>query len=116
LSADPEGAGGSDLARSILRNSYFAKADVLFDQGKLEDALTAYSAATSRYQHEPEALEAYVQIAACYRRLGRTAEARGTLEQARVVLARMKPDANFTKTTPYSRDEWTRLLTWLSAL
>ena len=116
LSADPEGAGGSDLARSILRNSYFAKADVLFDQGKLEDALTAYSAATSRYQHEPEALEAYVQIAACYRRLGRTAEARGTLEQARVVLARMKSDANFTKTTPYSRDEWTRLLTWLSAL
>ena len=116
LSADPEGTGGSDVARGILRNSYFAKADVLFDQGKLEDALTAYSAATSRYQHEPEALEAYVQIAACYRRLGRIAEARGTLEQARVVLARMKPDANFTKTTPYSRDEWTRLLTWLSAL
>lgn len=116
LSADRDGAGGSDLARSILRNSYFSKADVLFDQGKLEDALTAYSAATSRYQHEPEALEAYVQIAACYRRLGRTAEARGTLEQARVVLARMKPDANFTKTTPYSRDEWTRLLAWLSAL
>ena len=61
-------------------------------------------------------LQAYVQIAACYRLLGRGAEARGTLEQARVVLARMKPETNFTKTTPYSRDEWTRLLTWLSAL
>ena len=55
-------------------------------------------------------------MAAAVTSLGRIAEARGTLEQARVVLARMKPDANFTKTTPYSRDEWTRLLTWLSAL
>ena len=104
------------MEQTILRNSYFAKADVLFDQGKIDEALTAYSAATSRYQHEPEALEAYLQIAACYRRVGRHAEARGTLEQARVVLARIKPEKNFTKTTPYSRDEWTRLLTWLSAL
>ncbi len=116
LSADQGSLGGSEVEQTILRNSYFAKADVLFDQGKIEEALTAYSAATSRYQHEPEALEAYLQIASCYRRLGRHAEARGTLEQARVVLARLKPETNFTKTTPYSRDEWTRLLTWLSAL
>lgn len=116
LSVDHEGAAASDVERAILRNSYFARADVLFDQGELDEALAAYSAATSRYQHEPEALEAYVQIAACYRRLGRMEEARGTLEQARVVLARMKPSANFTQTTPYTRDEWTRLLTWLSAL
>ncbi|MGI8980754.1 MAG: tetratricopeptide repeat protein [Pirellulaceae bacterium] len=116
LSVDHEGAAGKEDERAILRNSYFARADVLFDQGKLDEALAAYSAATSRYQHEPEALEAYVQIAACFRRLGRMDEARGTLEQARVVLARMKPTANFTQTTPYTRDEWTRLLTWLSAL
>lgn len=116
LSAERDGTGTSDVERAILRNSYFARADVLFDQGKLDEALAAYSAATSRYQHEPEALEAYVQIAACYRRQGKMAEARGTLEQARVVLSRMKPEANFTKTTPYSRDEWTRLLTWLAAL
>lgn len=115
LSADSDGVA-SEAERAILRNCYFARADVLFDQGKISEALAAYSAATSRYQHEPEALQAYVQIAACYRRLGRSAEARGTLQQARVVLARMKPETNFTKTTPYSRDEWTRLLTWLSAL
>ena len=115
LSGDHDGES-SEAARAIMRNCYFARADVLFDQGKIAEALAAYSAATSRYQHDPEALEAYVQIAACYRRLGRSAEARGTLEQARVVLSRMKPETNFTKTTPYSRDEWTRLLTWLSAL
>lgn len=116
LSLDHEGAAGNEVERAILRNSYFARADVLFDQGRLDDALAAYSAATSRYQHEPEALEAYVQIAACFRRLGRMDEARGTLEQARMVLARMKPTANFTHTTPYTRDEWTRLLTWLGTL
>lgn len=116
LSAERDGTAASDVERTILRNSYFARADVLFDQGKFDEALAAYSAATSRYQHEPEALEAYVQIAACYRRQGKMAEARGTLEQARVVLTRMKPDVNFTKTTPYSRDEWTRLLTWLATL
>jgi tetratricopeptide (TPR) repeat protein len=116
LGADREGIALSDVERAILRNSYFDRADVLFELGRLEEAHVAYSAATSRYQHEPVALEAYIQIAACYRRLGRMAEARGTLEQARVVLARMKPDTNFAKTTPYSREEWTRLLTWLSAL
>lgn len=116
LSNEHESTTASEVERMILRNSYFGRADVLFDQGKLEEAHAAYSAASNRYQHEPEALEAYVQIAACYRRLGRMAEARGTLEQARVVLARMKADANFTKTTPYSREQWNRLLTWLSAL
>ncbi len=105
-------AGGLE----ILRNSYFGRADSLFDLGRYEEAALAYSAATNRYQHEPEAVAAYVQIASCYRRLGRQEEARGTLEQARVVLSRIKNDADFTKTTPYNRDEWNRLLTWLVQL
>jgi tetratricopeptide (TPR) repeat protein len=116
LSAEGDGSSGGEVERGILRNSYFARADVLFDQGKFDEARDAYSAATSRYQHEPVALEAYVQIAACYRRLGRSAEARGTLEQARVVLTRMKPETDFIKSTPYNREEWTLLLTWLSEL
>jgi tetratricopeptide (TPR) repeat protein len=114
LGDESDGTGADSLDQAILRNSYFGRADVLFDQGKFEDALAAYSAATNRYQHEPVALEAYVQIAACYRRLGRAAEARGTLEQARVVFSRMNADVNFTKATPYTREEWNRLLMRLS--
>ncbi len=106
----------SPLERSILRNAYFARGDALFDLGRYEEAIKAYSAATNRFQHEPEALEAYVQIAACYRRLNRPAEARGTLEQARVVLNRIKPDADFLRTTRNTREEWGQLLTWLAAL
>lgn len=100
----------------ILRNCYFNRADALFDLGRYEEAIQAYSAATNRYQHEPEALEAYVQIATCYRRLQRYAEARGTLEQARVVLERIKQDADFAATTRFDRQQWVQLLEWYGGL
>ena len=106
----------SSIDASLLRNCYFGRADALFDLGRFEEAAQAYSAASNRYQHEPEALEAYVQIASCYRRLNRLAEARSTLEQARVVLQRIRADADFTRTTRYNRDEWANLLTWLRTL
>ena len=116
LGNDRDGRGQSRLQQSILRNSYFGRADALFDLGRYDEAAEAYSAATNRYQSEPESLSAYVQIAACYRRQDRQNEARGTLEQARIVLGRIRKDADFRRTTPYSRDEWNNLLNWLSAL
>jgi tetratricopeptide (TPR) repeat protein len=100
----------------ILRNSYFSLADVLFDLEKYDEAIQAYATATNRYQSEPEALEAYVQIANCHRHLNRHAEARGTLEQAKVVLDQIRPDAEFTRTTRYNREEWQQLLDWLITL
>ena len=83
---------------------------------RYDDAIQAYSAATNRYQHDPESLEAYVQIASCHRRLGRPSEARGTLEQARVVLQRIRPDADFVRTTRLARQDWVQLLDWLRTL
>ena len=101
---------------AMLRNCYFGRADALFDLGRYEEAIRAYSDATNRYQHDPESLEAYVQIATCYRRLRRPNEARGTLEQARVVLQRIKPDADFLRTTRLDRQQWSDLLSWLRTL
>ena len=40
----------------------------------------------------PEVLDAYVQLAGVYRRLERPAEARASVEQAKIALARMKTD------------------------
>ena len=80
------------------------------------EARKAYSTATNRYQHEPESLEAYLQIANCHRRENRPDDARGTLELAKVVLERIGADADFNKTTRYNRDEWIVLLDWLTAL
>lgn len=104
----------SPVEQSILRNTYFARGGVLYDLGQFEQAIQAYSTATNRYQNEPAAVEAYVQIASCYRRLNKPLEARGTIEQAKLVMARMPEAADFTKTTRFARDEWTTLLDWLS--
>jgi tetratricopeptide (TPR) repeat protein len=104
----------SAVEQSILRNAYFARGGVLYDLGEFEQAIQAYSTATNRYQNEPAAVEAYVQIASCYRRLNKPLEARGTIEQAKIVIDRMPSDADFTKTTRFARDEWNTLLNWLS--
>jgi TolA-binding protein len=114
--SDRDGSQHLPLEAAILRNCYFGRADALFDMARYEDAIQAYSAATNRYQHEPESLEAYVQIASCYRRLGRASEARRTLEQARVVLQRIRPDVDFAKTTRLARQDWGQLLDWLRTL
>ncbi|MDA1053916.1 MAG: tetratricopeptide repeat protein [Planctomycetota bacterium] len=106
----------SGIEQRILRNCYFARADALYDWKRYEDAIQAYSNATNRYQQEPESLEAYVQIANCHRRRNRPAEYRGTLEQAKVILERIRPDADFLQTTRYTRDEWEKFLDGLGSL
>lgn len=100
----------------ILRNCYFLQADALFDLGRYDDAIAAYSSASNRYQQRPEALEALVQIAACYRKLDQPAKARGTVEQAKVVLRRIPEDADFAQTTRHERQDWITLLEFLSTL
>lgn len=106
----------SDVEQRILRNACFACADALFDLGKYDEAINAYADATNRYQHEPEALEALTQMASCYRLTGAEAEARGTYLQAQSVLSRLARDADYTRTTRYSREQWETLLNWLAQL
>ncbi len=104
----------------MLRNCYMAEGSVLSDLGRYEDpryyeqSIRAYSAVSTRYQSEPIVLEAFVQIAFCYRRINKPVEARGALEQAKVVLIRLPPDISFTTTTNYERDQWAQLLNQLS--
>ena len=116
LTIEPEQSELSGIEQRILRNCYFARADALYDMARYEEAIQAYSNATERYQQEPESLEAYVQIANCHRRRSRLAEYRGTLEQAKVILERIRPDADFLQTTRYNRDEWGEYLNWLGTL
>ena len=104
------------LEQAILRNSYFAVGMALFDLGRYEDAIRAYSTATNRYQHAPEVLEAFVQIAGCYRRLSRPMEARGAVRQAKVVLSRLPEQAPYEQATNFTRKQWTELLDWLITL
>lgn len=98
------------LERLLLRNCYFSIGHVLFQLQQYEEAIRSYTMATNRYQSSPESLDAYVQIARAYRKLNRPEEARVALEQANLVLARLKPDAPFQETTNYSRQEWKQRL------
>jgi tetratricopeptide (TPR) repeat protein len=106
----------SAAEEAMLRNCYFAQGGAWFDMGEYRQAIDTYSTATNLYQGDPAALEAYVQIAHCYRRLARPFDARAMVEQAKTVLKNMPPDAQFDRTTRYSREEWTRLLDWMAAL
>ncbi len=105
----------TEVEQAILRNAYFGRADALFDLERYEEAIRAYTMAANRYQNEPAALEAFVQIAGCHRRLNRTAEAIDVLEHAQAVLDRLSPDADFERTTRYGRKQWEQLLTLLAA-
>ncbi|HEX7378390.1 MAG TPA: tetratricopeptide repeat protein [Pirellulales bacterium] len=106
----------SRLEESILRNCFFARGATLFSLGRYEEAIQAYASVTNRYQQRPEVLEAYMQIAACYRRLGQESDARSTLEQAKYALKHLPEGASFDDTSNYSRQEWARLFDGMGAL
>jgi tetratricopeptide (TPR) repeat protein len=106
----------SRLEQTILRNCYFARGAILLDLAQHEDAILAFSTATNRYPNDPASLEAFVQIATCYRRLNRPVEARGTIEQAKFVLKRFPAETPFAQTTRYNRDDWARYLDWLGTM
>ncbi|RMF40901.1 MAG: hypothetical protein D6753_10715 [Planctomycetota bacterium] len=102
----------AEWAVTLLRNVYFGQADTLFEQGRFEEAVAAYQNVTARFMNQPESLEALVQIAACYGRLGRDEDARHVLATARQVLARIPPehDNRFVQVTRGSREDWKRLI------
>lgn len=115
LARQQDQRGLSPLEKAALRNALFATGDVLFDMGRYEEAVRAYRQAIQRYQHSPEVLEAYLQTARALRLLNQPDEARGVLEQARSVLARLKADPNFAQTTNYTAQQWQELLDQLTA-
>jgi TolA-binding protein len=106
----------TEVESSILRNSCFASADTLFDLDRLDEAIDAYWSAISRYRHQPESLEAFMQIAACQQRLQRGLDAQGTIAQAATALTSLPADVDFQRTTRYTRKQWVELLGWLSTL
>lgn len=96
--------------QSLLRNTRFALGEVYFDLDRYDAALRAYTAAVNRYADSPEALDGYVQLSGVYRRLERLGEARASLAQAKVALARLPAKTRFEETTNYSRKQWAELL------
>jgi tetratricopeptide (TPR) repeat protein len=95
---------------AMLRNSTLAIGGVLCDLGEYDAAARALFAAANRYQLAPEALDVHLRLAAAYRALNKPAEARRVIEQAKLVLARLNPQADFTATTNFGQKEWGEVL------
>jgi tetratricopeptide (TPR) repeat protein len=99
-----------------LRNCFFEIANCHFMLGRYEAAIAAYSSSAGRYQHEPDSLNAYVQIANCYDRLQKPAEALSTLAQAQLILKQLPEHAFSGEPSAMSRDDWQRWLDWAMKL
>lgn len=101
---------------TLLRNALFARGSILHAVGRYDEAVRAHQTAVAAFPNSPAALDAYLQIVDCYRRLGRRPEARGTLEQAKLMLTRLPQDAAFESVSNYTRQEWAKLLDTLGSL
>lgn len=106
----------TEVERKTLRNCYFAIGATWFDLGDYENAIRAYTAASTRYQNSPEALEAYVQIARAYQRLSNPQEARATVRRGEEVLKRLESQADFLQSTNLDAQQWKELLGWMKTL
>jgi tetratricopeptide (TPR) repeat protein len=106
----------NSLDRAILRNCYFASGATLYDLARYDDAIRVYSEAANLCHNEPESLEAFVQMAACYRKLNQPEQARGAISQAKATLQRIDNNANFALTTIYTRDQWSNILNQMAEL
>lgn len=115
LGTAQDSSKANEGGQALLRNCFFGEADVLYDLEQYEEAIAAYRNVGNRFMNEPEALEALVQIAECFRALGQEDQARRSLNQAEQMLSRIPPesDARFTAVTRADRAKWQQLLTWL---
>ncbi len=102
------------LKRTLLRNCYMMQGSVLFQLKQYEEARKAYSNVSTLYQDEPFVLESFVHIANCWRRLNQPVKARGTIEQAKLVLGTLPPKTDFRLATNFNRQQWKLLLDEMS--
>ncbi len=102
--------------KAVLRNARFAVGGAYFALERYPEALRAYQSAANHYATDPEVLDAYLQIANVYRQMDRPAEARTSLEQARLALRRIPAEARFEQTTNFNRKQWGDLLDRLCSL
>ncbi|MHB8902360.1 MAG: tetratricopeptide repeat protein [Thermoguttaceae bacterium] len=106
----------TEVDRKTLRNCYFAIGATWFELGDLENAIRSYTAASTRYQNSPEALEAYVQIARAYGRMNNLLESRATVRRGEEVLKRLTPQGDFRQATNFDARQWEEFLSWMKTL
>lgn len=105
-------APANDVEQLYARLASFYRADCLYDLGRYEDAIRDYDLAAFKYQDDPSALIAYIQIVNSYCALGRFDDARAANERARWILRRMPPEAFKSASFILSRPYWEKWMSW----
>jgi tetratricopeptide (TPR) repeat protein len=108
----PDADEPDDDAGFVAQLALLYRADCLFEFNEpdtLHAALTAYRSVAARYERQPAALTAYVQIANIHLRLGNVAQAGCELERAGLLLRRI-PDEAFARSHSGNRTDWERFL------
>jgi tetratricopeptide (TPR) repeat protein len=101
-----------DLDRLYMKLSHFYRADCVNDLGNYLEAIKLYDDAAFRYQDDPSALSAYVQIVNANVALGRMDEARAANERAKWMLRRMPQDVFDVSSLAMRKKEWEQWLKW----
>jgi tetratricopeptide (TPR) repeat protein len=107
-------APAGDVDKLYYKLAHFYRADCLYDLGEYAEAVKLYDAAAFRYQEDPSALAAYVQIVNAYCAMGKAEEARTANERAKWLLRRIPPQAFSDGSFPMPKAYWERWLKWTS--
>ena len=102
----------TDLEKLYCRLSHFYRADCEFDLGNYANSIKLYDAAAFRYQEDPSALAAYVQIVNANCALGKMEEAKTANERAKTLLRRMPADAFKNGSLVMPKEYWEKWLKW----
>lgn len=100
----------SAAERAELKSAYVQRADCLFEAGRYGEAAPAYAEVLWRYEREPVAVPAALQIVHCNLRLGRRDEAKRGLERVRWLLGKIPAAAFDRERAMPGRGYWEELL------
>lgn len=104
----------NEVDRMYLKLSCFYRADCVFDLGNYDEAVRLYDAAALRYQDDPSALAAQVQIVNAYCAMGKLAEARTANERAKWLLRKMPASAFQDGSFEMPKQYWEQWMSWTS--
>jgi tetratricopeptide (TPR) repeat protein len=102
----------ADPDQMYFRLAHFYRADCLYDLGEFEQAIALYDTAAFKFQNDPSALAAYVQIVNAYCALGKVEEAKTANERAKWLLRRIPPEAFTDGSFTMPRQYWEQWLKW----
>jgi len=107
-----------EIELALLRNSFFSRGQLYYRMNNFERSIKMYQMASNMVLQQPEVLEAYAQMAQCYRHLGRKEDVKRVVDQAKILLRdRIPENVDFGSTTRFqTRERWIAHLDWLSSI